>query len=51
MGVYVMLSNHNTSFINDLYKNYNIKVVNAKRSINSNGNKRGNVEETIITNY
>lgn len=50
-GVYVMLSNHNTDFINDLYKEYNIKVVNAKRSINSVGNKRGKVEETIITNY
>lgn len=50
-GVYVMLSNHNTDFINNLYKEYNIKVVNAKRSINSVGNKRGKVEETIITNY
>ena len=50
-GVKVMLSNHNTTFINDLYKDYNIIVVNAKRSINSNGNKRGYVEETIITNY
>lgn len=49
--VYVMLSNHNTPFINDLYKDYNIQIINAKRNINSNGNKRGNVEETIITNY
>lgn len=50
-GVYVMLSNHNTSFINELYKDYNIRIIYAKRSINSKGNKRGNVEETIITNY
>lgn len=50
-GVYVMLSNHNTTLINELYKNYNIHIIEAKRSINSKGNKRGNVEELIITNY
>ncbi len=50
-GVYVMLSNHNTSFINDLYKDYNIHVINAKRNINSKGDGRGPVEEVIITNY
>ncbi|WLP85323.1 Dam family site-specific DNA-(adenine-N6)-methyltransferase [Mycoplasma seminis] len=50
-GVYVMLSNHNTPLINELYKEYNIKVIQAKRMINSNGAKRGNVEEVIITNY
>ena len=51
LGVKVMLSNHNTPFINELYKDYNITVINAKRSINSVGSKRGYVEETIITNY
>lgn len=50
-GVYVMLSNHNTSFINELYKDFYIHVVPAKRMINSNASKRGNVEEVIITNY
>ena len=50
-GVYVMLSNHNTLLINELYKDYNIHVIEAKRSINSKGSKRGNVEEVIITNY
>lgn len=50
-GVYVMLSNHNTTLINELYKEYNIHVIEAKRSINSKGTKRGNVEELIITNY
>lgn len=50
-GVSVMLSNHNTPFINELYKDYNIAVVHAKRNINSDGSKRGSVEETIITNY
>ena len=50
-GCYVMLSNHNTTLINELYKDYNIHVITAKRNINSKGNKRGNVEEVIITNY
>lgn len=50
-GCYVMLSNHNTTLINELYKDYNIHIIKAKRSINSNINKRGSVEEVIIVNY
>lgn len=50
-GCYVMLSNHNTKLIKDLYSEYNIYVIEAKRNINSNGKKRGKVEEVIITNY
>lgn len=50
-GVYVMLSNHNTDFIRELYKDFNIHVVEAKRMINSKADGRGNVEEVIITNY
>ena len=50
-GCFVMLSNHNTTLVNELYKDYNIHVIEAKRNINSNGKKRGKVEEVIITNY
>lgn len=50
-GVKVMLSNHNTSLINKLYKKFNIQVVKARRSINSKASGRGLVEEVIITNY
>ena len=50
-GCYVMLSNHNTSLINELYSEFNIHIIEAKRNINSNGKKRGKVEEVIITNY
>lgn len=50
-GCYVMLSNHNTKLINELYKDYHIHIIEAKRSINANGKKRGSVEELIITNY
>ena len=37
--------------INELYKDYHIHIIKAKRNINSNGNKRGKVEEVIITNF
>ena len=50
-GCYVMLSNHNTKLVNELYKDFIIHVIEAKRNINSNGKKRGKVEEVIITNY
>ena len=50
-GVYVMLSNHNTGLVNELYKGYNMHKIEAKRNINSKGDKRGKVEELIITNY
>ena len=50
-GCYVMLSNHNTVLINELYKDFNIHLISAKRNISSDGKKRGKVEEVIITNY
>ncbi len=50
-GCYVMLSNHNTNLVNELYAGYHFHVIEAKRSINSNGKKRGKVEEVIITNF
>lgn len=50
-GVKVMLSNHNTPLIRELYKDYNFHIIEAKRNINANGKKRGKVEEVIITNY
>ena len=50
-GVFVMASNANTEYIQELYKDFNIHVINARRSINSKGDGRGKVEEVIITNY
>lgn len=50
-GVFVMLSNHNTKYINELYKGFHINVVPAKRMINSKASGRGEVEEVLITNY
>lgn len=50
-GVFVMASNANTPFIQELYKDFSVHIVEAKRSINSKGDGRGKVEEVIITNY
>ena len=50
-GAKVLQSNANTPFIRNLYKDYEIIEVQAKRTINSNGNKRGNVTELLIKNY
>ena len=50
-GVYVMLSNHNTVYIRELYEGYNFHIVLASRMINSKGDGRGKIEEVIITNY
>lgn len=50
-GVKFLLSNSSASFIQDQYKNYNITTVKAKRAINSNGAKRGEVSELLIRNY
>ncbi|PLX44418.1 MAG: modification methylase [Deltaproteobacteria bacterium] len=50
-GVKVMLSNSNTPFILKLYSRFNVDRVNAKRTINCKGAKRGAVSELIIRNY
>ena len=50
-GVKFMLSNSATDFIKDLYTDYHISIVKAKRVINSDARKRGTIEEVIITNY
>lgn len=50
-GIKFLLSNSATPFIKDLYANYTITVVNARRNVNSNGSKRGAVEEVLVRNY
>jgi DNA adenine methylase len=53
-GCYVILSNSKTRFILDLYSDktkyvtYAIETVNARRSINSDPTKRGEIEEVLI---
>ena len=57
-NAYCMLSNSdpknydvNDTFFDDLYSDYNIIRVNAKRSINSKGNGRGSITEILVKNY
>ncbi len=53
-GCFVMLSNSDTPFINDIYSNIKgvkISKVEAGRSINSDATKRGKITEVLVTNY
>lgn len=50
-GVKFLLSNSATAFIKDLYQGYDIRIVKAKRAINSDASKRGAIEEVLIRNY
>ena len=55
---YLMLSNSNPknvdkndTFFEELFEGFNIYNVNARRAINSKGEKRGQIKELVITNY
>lgn len=50
-GIKFMLSNSACSFIRDIYSEFTIHTVQAKRALNSVAAKRGPVDEYIITNY
>ncbi|MFW6370776.1 MAG: DNA adenine methylase, partial [Bacteroidota bacterium] len=57
-GHYLMLSNSDPKnmdpedeFFDALYGKFNIYRIPARRYINSNAKKRGNVNELLITNY
>jgi DNA adenine methylase len=50
-GVKWLMSNSSVALIHDLYSEYIIDVVPAKRAINCKGNRRGPVDEVLIRNY
>ncbi len=50
-GVKFLLSNSATNFILELYRDYKIEIVKAKRVINSKGDQRGEVDEVLVRNY
>ncbi len=50
-GVKFLLSNSATDFILELYQDYQIERIKAKRRMNSDPNKRGAVEEILVRNY
>jgi len=47
-GVHVMLSNSDTPLVRELYRGFKLHEVQARRSVNSNGQGRGKVGELII---
>lgn len=50
-GISFLLSNSSADFIRDIYSEYTIHVVKATRSINSDAEKRGSIDELLIRNY
>ena len=50
-NIYFMLSNSYNETALNLYKEYNIKKINAIKAINCKADKRGTINELIITNY
>lgn len=49
-GCKIILSNSYSEFILDLYKDFRIVTLKAKRNINSNSHKRGLINEVLILN-
>ncbi|MBM3708298.1 MAG: DNA adenine methylase [Actinobacteria bacterium] len=50
-GCFLMLSNSGADFIKNLYKDFNIYEVSAKRFINCVSEGRGPIKELLVTNY
>lgn len=53
-GCFVMLSNSDTPYINELYlgiKGVTVHKITAGRAINSKGSGRGKITEVLVTNY
>lgn len=50
-GVKFMLSNSSCSFIKELYKDYDIKIVSARRNVSADTSKRILIDEVLVRNY
>ena len=50
-GIKFMLSNSSCSFIKELYKDYNIKIVQARRNVCADTSKRILIDEVLVMNY
>ena len=48
INVKLMQTNSNTTFIRELYKDFRILEIEAKRSINCHGSKRGEITDLLI---
>jgi DNA adenine methylase len=50
-GIKFMLSNSATDFIREQYAAYRITIVQARRAVNADASKRGEVDEVVVRNY
>lgn len=50
-GIKFLLSNSSCDFIENLYKDYIVTRVGAKRAINAKADKRGEIDEVLVRNY
>jgi DNA adenine methylase len=48
-GVRLVLSNSDTEFVRRLYRGYRVHTVRARRMVNCDGTKRGEVNEVVVT--
>jgi len=51
LGVFVMLTNHDTPLVRELYEGFHIESVLAPRSIAASGGRRAAAAEVLITSY
>ncbi len=50
-GIQAMLSNADVPWIHERYRRHAIRVIKARRNVNSNAERRGHVGEVVVTNY
>jgi DNA adenine methylase len=50
-GCFVMLSNSSVKEVHDLYADFQIETIKARRNINSQAGGRGDVDELVVRNY
>ena len=48
---FVLSNSKSGEYFNDLYKDYIIEIVKARRNVNSDGEKRGKIDELLIHNH
>ncbi len=50
-GVKVLLSNSDTPYVRRLYKDFNVSVILATRNVNSRGDRRGKINELLVSSF
>ncbi len=47
-GAFVAVSNSSAEFIKEIYKEWNVRIIKAKRNINSKASARGEIDEVLV---